>query len=257
MQQDGSGVDHSDTLLQQLQEQMNQQPSNIHPNDQIQTLRQQLLLQQLQQTTSSNNNGGRMLPSDLLSKLLVQLQTQHTQIDQMKSIIEQMRTIIENQQKVIQKYQEQYSESENYLPAFKEVTVEDLMGPSPQPQNDVVHQNITNQQNNFRTELPKVDVNSYQQLNSELQKTNFLKRKRREEDQYSLPANNVDGMTPPINQQTTFIDNSNDQTENISDDESSSEALCPPTNKTLVYRGLPNRKNMKKTDFKVSKWTLK
>jgi hypothetical protein len=226
-----------DVLLRQLQQHLTQNPL-INTNDQIQTLRQQVLLQQLQQSSSAPGN--TPLPTELLTKLLMQVHSQQTQIDQMKTIIEQMRTIIENQQQIIQGYQEHNNRNkETIIPSFKQITMNDLNGifqTRPPSSGEHMFVNETH-----------VDLNSFQQLNSERKQTLAKPRKKRKRtSEEQMGEEHAESIGHDINEKQV---NDNEEQECTEDKGANG--------KTLIYRGPPRRKNMKKTEFKVSKWTLK
>jgi hypothetical protein len=258
MQRDGqqdNNLPNADLLLQQLQQHLNHNPI-VNTNDQIQAIRQQLLLQQLQPTANNQN----AIPSDLLTKLLVQLQTQQMQIDQMRTIIDQMRSIIENQQQMIQGYQEQYNQPNDSAnlshsqeaPTFKQITIEDLnLSPPTLPTNVTMR-------GSFAESVPPVNneyvEDSHPTNNNNLQQPNHeRKRKQRNKRKRSKGFENNKELNDTLEQQQNELYNHQDDLNNADGE----DGIVNANGKTLVYRGLPKRKNMKKTEFNVSKWTLK
>lgn len=226
----------------------------MNANDHIQSLRQQLLLQELQ--SSSSNPEQTSLPSDFLTKLLVQLQTQQTQIDQMKTIIQQMRTIIENQQQIIQGYQEQHSNHVNeqntskaFAPAFKQITLEDIYG-------SIAQTPSSNNANIFVNET-LVGMSSFQQLNHQLKKN--VRQRRASGSKGNEDTNGMIDVneSSPQEKQARKEDDKVDK-EDEGDNNTFTTIISERNNgKTLASKRLPKRKNMKKTEFNVSKWTYK
>jgi hypothetical protein len=135
---------------------------------------------------------------------------------------------------MIQGYQEQHNTRNINNPTpinpsgFRQITVEDFNTPIPQRPSSA--------ERTFVNETC-VEMSSFQQLNDErranIYPNNIPQKKKRKRKE--------DG------EETNQIDEDQDiQTQDMENN-----------NKTLVYRGLPKRKNMKKTEFNVSKWTLK